>query len=64
MSTVTYNKRDIQRILRRNGWVATRQTGSHIIYTNKNNQHMTVRFCKCNKMVMQRLIKEYNLKVD
>lgn len=63
MSTKTYNNRDIQRILRNNGFVFQRQTGSHMIYTNEVGEHMTVRFANCNKMVWQRLIKEYNLVV-
>lgn len=63
MSTKTYNNRDIQRILRKNGFAFDRQTGSHVIYTNEAGQHMTVRFRDCNKMVWQRMIKEYNLVV-
>lgn len=61
MSTKTYNDRDIQRILRNNGFVFQRQTGSHNIYTNAVGEHVTVRFTNCNKMIWQRLIKEYNL---
>ena len=63
MSTVTYNKRDIQKILKKNGWTPHHQTGSHMIYRNERNQHMAIKVSGCNKMVFQRLIKEYNLKV-
>ena len=63
MSTVTYNKRDIQRILKNNGWVLHHQKGSHMIYKNSKGEHLTIGCCKYNKMVMQRLIKEHNLKV-
>ena len=64
MSTPTYNKRDVQRILKNNGWTPHRQTGSHIIYENENGKHLTMRCGKCNKMILQRLIKEHNLKID
>ena len=64
MSTTTYNKRDVQRILKNNGWKFERKTGSHCIYGNANGQHITVTVDRPNKMVFQRLIKEYNLKVD
>ena len=64
MSTPTYNKRDIQRILKNNGWTLHHQKGSHLIYKNKRGEHLTIACCKYNKMVFQRLIKEYNLKVD
>lgn len=64
MSTPTYNKRDIQRILKANGWTLHHIKGSHFIYKNRNGQHLTIGCCNYNKMVFQRLIKEYNLKVD
>ena len=63
MSTVTYNKRDIEKILRNNGWVYHHCSGGHTIYKNKKGEHVSIAYCKCNKMVMQRLIKQYNLKV-
>ena len=61
MSTKVYSTREIKKILRNNGFVECRQTGSHVIYTDANGRHMTVRFTKCNKMVWQRMIKEYSL---
>ena len=64
MSTPTYNKRDIERILKNNGFILHHQKGSHMIYRNKRGQHLTIGICNLNKMVFQRLIKEYNLKVD
>ena len=63
MSTPTYNKRDIERILRNNGFVLHHQKGSHMIYKNADGRHITIGCCKYNKMVMQRLIKENNLVV-
>ena len=57
----TYNKRDIQRILKNNGWILHHFKGSHAIYKNDEGKHITIGMCKCNKMVMQRLIKENNL---
>lgn len=62
-STITYNKKDIQRILKDNGWIFHHYKGSHAIYRNEKGQHLTIGLCKCNKMIMQRLIKEYDLKV-
>ena len=62
-STATYNKRDIQKILRNNGWTFHHCKGSHMIYKNDKGEHITIAICKCNKMVMQRLIKQHSLKV-
>jgi predicted RNA binding protein YcfA (HicA-like mRNA interferase family) len=59
----TYDKKDIKRILRNNGYTLHHQKGSHEIYKNENGQHLTIRFRDCNKMVFQRLIKEYGLEV-
>ena len=64
MSTPTYNERDMKRILRKNGWALHRSNGSHLIYKNAKGEHLTIGICKCNKMVFQRLIKEYKLIVD
>lgn len=64
MSTPTYNKRDIQRILKNNGFVFHHQKGGRRVYRNEKNEHITIAICKCNKMIMQRLIKEYHLIVD
>lgn len=63
MSTPTYNIRDIQKILRKNGWTLHHCKGSHKIYKNEKGEHLTIAVCKCNKMIMQRLIKQYGLKV-
>lgn len=62
-STATYNKRDIQRILKNNGWIFHHCKGSHMIYKNEVGQHLTIAICNCNKMVFQRLIKQYSLVV-
>ena len=64
MSTVTYNKRDMQRILKNNGWTLHHQKGGHLIYRNESGEHLTIAICKCNKMITQRLIKQYNLVVN
>lgn len=63
MSTVTYNKKDVKRILRKNGWFIDRYNGSHIIYSNDNNEHLMITSRGCNKIIFQRLIKKYKLKV-
>ena len=58
-----YNKRDIFRILKDNGFAFHHQNGSHAIFKNDKGQHISIGLCKCNKMVMRRLIKENNLRV-
>lgn len=58
-----FSKRDVERILRDNGWKLHRCKGSHKIYRNKCGQHLTVVPTRCNRLIMQRLIKEYKLKV-
>lgn len=58
-----YSKRDVERILRNNDWTLHRSKGSHKIYKNDKGQHLTIIPTRCNRLIMQRLIKEYNLKV-
>ena len=60
-TTKTYNKKEIHRILRKNGWNVERQTGSHVVYENNCGHHITITVRGCNKMIWQRLVKEYNL---
>ena len=57
----TYSKRDIKRILSDNGWSLHHHRGSHAVYRNTSGQHLTIPVVKCNKMIMQRLIKEHGL---
>lgn len=59
----TFNKREIQIILKNNGFKLHHQKGGHEIYKNDKGEHIAIGLCKCNKMIMQRLIKQYNLKV-
>ena len=62
-TTKTFNKREINHILKNNGYKFHHQNGSHAIYKNDKGRHITIGLCKCNKMVMQRLIKEYQFQV-
>lgn len=55
-----WSKRDIQKILKDNGWKLTRQSGSHRIYINTSNQHMSIPR-SCNNVIMLRLFKQYGI---
>ncbi len=58
----TYNKRDIQNILRKNGYYFDHCTGGHAIYKKSGvAKTISIGLNHCNKMVMRRLIKENNL---
>ena len=58
---MTYTKRDVQNILRANGYILQpgRGKGSHSIY--KNGSRTISISNSYNKMIMKRLIKEYGL---
>jgi predicted RNA binding protein YcfA (HicA-like mRNA interferase family) len=55
-----WSKRDIQKILKINGWTLCRCSGSHKIYTNASRQHMSVPE-SYNNVIMLRLFKQYNI---
>lgn len=57
----SWNKREFERLLRRNGYRLDRVNGSHYIYTNGSNS-ISIK-PKINKMVARRLIKENDLKL-
>ena len=50
----TYNRREVERIILKNGWELDHCTGGHSIYKKEGDK-------KCNRMVVQRLIKEFGL---
>ena len=56
-----YNKRDMELILRDNGWKFDHQSGSHRIYKNDKGKHISIGCCSYNHMVFRRLVKENNL---
>lgn len=60
----TYNKKEIRRILRKNGWHLDHYTGSHAIYKKEGERPLTIGTKSCNKMIFQRLAKEHNLILD
>lgn len=55
-----WSKRDIQKILKNNGWKLNRCSGSHKIYINDLRQHMSVP-ASYNNVIMLRLFKQYNI---
>lgn len=59
MSTKVYTARAFKKLLEANGFRHNRNTGSHFIYSDGER---TISINKdLNRMVAQRLIKEYNL---
>ncbi len=58
-----WSKRDIQKILKKNGWTLCRCSGSHKIYINEQKQHMSVP-ASYNNVIMLRLFKQYSVVTD
>lgn len=58
-----YSRREIEKILKYNGWHLARQNGSHKIYMNDEGHHVTIGSCSYNSMIFQRLIKENNMNI-
>lgn len=54
----SYNPREVERLLKNNGWTFSRQSGSHRIYTNNKGDHVTIRSGSLNPMIFRRLVKE------
>lgn len=53
-------KREFEKLVKGNGYERTRVRGSHQMYQNKEGRTLVIPI-RLNKMVMQRLIKEYGL---
>ena len=58
-----YSRREIEKILKYNGWNLARQNGSHKIYIDDKGNHLTIGTCTYNAMVFQRLAKENNMNI-
>ena len=56
-----YNTREFSRILVKNGYKCIRKNGDHFIFENANLKKKIIINKNLNKMVMRRLIKQYNL---
>ncbi len=63
MGVNRYSKREVQRIMKQNNFKLARTSGRHAIYKNEHNRHISVTTNGCNGVIMQRLIKENNLRV-
>lgn len=58
-----YTKREMEKILKKNGWEIARYSGSHAIYKNDKGEHLAIGRCNYNSIIFQRLIKEHHMVV-
>ena len=58
----TYNVREFHKILHNNGFELHHIKGSHAIY-RKGKRQLVIPTTRCNKMIVRRLIKEYELEI-
>lgn len=60
---LTKEMREFVPILRKNGYTKARSRGSHFVYLNRATHRHIVINKDLNRMVRERLIKEYDLEV-
>lgn len=58
-----YSEREIEKILKNNGFVFLRQHGSHKIYQNNKGRHATISCSRPNGILFQRIIKDNDMRV-
>ncbi len=56
-----YKRREVELIMKNNGYKFHHQTGSHAIYRNDRGQHVSIGLNKCNGLIMRNLSKKHNL---
>lgn len=56
-----YKRREINLIMKNNGYKLDHYTGSHAIYKNDRGQHISIGTCHCNGAIMHKLSKTHNL---
>lgn len=58
----TYNRREIEKIILKNGYKLDHCTGAHCVYKKDGmSKTLSISYNKCNRMIFQRLVKEFNL---
>lgn len=61
MAGIVLDKRQFERLLKKNGYKYDRQSGDHRIFTKQGCNHISFNMCNLNPIIVQRLIKENNL---
>lgn len=56
-----YKRREVELIMKNNGYKLHHYTGSHAIYKNESGRHISIGLNKCNGLIMQNLSKKHNL---
>lgn len=59
-----YKRREVDLIMRKNGYKLDHYTGSHAIYKNDKGEHISIGTCKCNGAIMHKLSKRHNLNLQ
>lgn len=62
MAGIALNPRQFERLLKNNGYEYDRQSGDHKIFTKDGCNHISFNVSKLNPIIVQRLIKEHNLR--
>jgi predicted RNA binding protein YcfA (HicA-like mRNA interferase family) len=60
----TYSTREAMKIASKNGWILVRTNGDHYLYKHPDHAKMLTLNKNMNKMVFQRLIKEFDLNLN
>lgn len=59
-----YSLREMEKILKDNGFIFLRQSGSHRVYQNEKGRHATISCSRPNGILFQRIIKDNDIKVN
>ncbi len=59
-----YNTREARAVAEKNGWYLARTAGDHYIYKHPNSNKILTISMNLNRMVWQRVVREYNLDLN
>ena len=62
MAGLNISPREFQRVLKRNGFVYSHQTGNNSIWY-RGGEHISVTATKLNPLIARRLVKEYDIQL-
>ena len=62
MAGISMKFKQIDKILRKNGFTRQRVKGDHIIYKREAHETIVIPYVKCNELILERYFKQYEIK--
>ena len=62
MAGISMKFKQIDKTLRKNGFIRARVKGDHIIYKREAHETIVIPYVKCNELILERYFKQFDIK--